>query len=186
MSPARVPSRGPVRAWRDVIVALAVALVGVAACGPQAPTPTDPRALRSDGEALTRLLASDPAQPVLTEIDGMIEDRVPVRAAETVRGAALPAVRRQRERLGGASLRTAEGRALQERAVRACRRRGEALESYAAALARGEVEDDGLLEAVRAHRAAEAEVLAVFDAARALAQPEQAAQVEGAPAPRRP
>ncbi len=166
--------------------ALAMLVATLAACGPEVPPASDPRALRGDGEALTRLLGSDPAQPVLSELDGMIEDRLPVRAAGHIRTAALPAVRRQRERVGALSLRTAEGRALQERAVRASRQRAESLEAYAAALARGEVEDAQLLEAVRAHRVAELEVLAVLEAARALAQPGATASPAGGAAPRVP
>jgi len=169
-------------AWtRAGLVAVVTSVV--AACGPQAPAPSDPRALRADGEALTRILASDPAQPVLDELDGMIEDRLPVRAAGHIRTAALPAVRRQRERMGAVAMRTAEGRALEERSVRAYRRRAESLESYATALARGEVEDAALLEAVRSHRAAELEVLAVLDAARALAQPGASSETAGSAAP---
>ena len=165
---------------------LAMLAAMLAACGAEGLPSSDPRALRSDGEALTRLLASDPAQPVLDELDGMIEDRLPVRAAGHIRTAALPAVRRQRERVGAAALRTAEGRALQERAVRACRRRADSLEAYAAALERGEVEDAQLLGAVRSHRAAELDVLAVFDAARALAQPGAPAAPTGTAAERAP
>jgi hypothetical protein len=178
--------RAVVRGSWAVACTLSILVGGLVACGADGPVASDPRALRGDGEALTRLLASDPAQPVLDELDGMIEDRLPVRAAGHIRTAALPAVRRQRERVGAAVLRTAEGRALQERAVRACRRRAESLDSYAAALARGEVEDGQLLEAVRAHRAAELEVLAALDAARALAQPAAPEPAKGVAAPRVP
>jgi hypothetical protein len=179
---ARAVARG---SWLRAGV-LSVLVVTLAACGPDGPEASDPRALRGDGEALTQLLASDPAQPVLAELDGMIEDRLPVRAAGHIRTAALPAVRRQRERVGAVQLRTAEGRALQERAVRACRRRAESLEAYAAALTRGEVEDTQLLEAVRAHRAAELEVLAVLEAARALAQPGESVTPAGGAPPQAP
>ncbi len=111
----------------------------------------------------------------------MIDDRRPVRAAEIMRGSALPAVRRQLERVGALGLRTAEGRALQERAARAYRKRMEAIERYAAALERGEVEDTALLQAVRAHREAEEEVLAVIDAAPLLGRPPRPSTERPAP-----
>ena len=95
-------------------------------------------------------------------------------AAEVMRTAAVPAVRRQMERVGALQLRSVEGRALQERMLRAYRTRLRAIEQYAAALARGELEDETLLLAVRAHRLAEEEVLAVIGAAQQLGQPPRA------------
>ncbi len=162
---------------------LTVVFSGAAACGPSAPPPTSPALLRADSAALSDAIARDPAPQILSEADGMIDDRRSVRAAEILRTAALPAVRRQLERVGAVSLQTAEGRALQERAARAYRRRMEAIERYAAALARGEVEDETLLGAVRAHREAEEEVLAVIEAAQLLGHPVQAAPVKRRPAP---
>ena len=148
-------------------LALGAALLATA-CGPSGPPPTDPRLLRADSDALVATVARDPAPQILTEADGMIDDRRPVRAAEILRTAALPAVRRQLERVGALELRTGEGRALQERAGRAYRRRAAAIERYAAALERGQLEDEALLEAVHAHRDAEGEVLAVIEASQAL------------------
>ena len=166
-----------------VIAVLAFASTGVAACGPSAPAATPLALLRADSDALSEAIARDPAPQILSEADGMIDDRRSVRAAEIMRTAALPAVRRQLERVGAVSLRTAEGRALQERAARAYRRRMEAIEGYAAALARGELEDETLLSAVRAHREAEEEVLAVIEAAQLLGHPAQPAPAKRRPAP---
>lgn len=150
-----------------------VAIMFCGACGPTSPPPTDPGLLRADAALLTASIGRDPAPQILGEADGMIEDRRPVRAAEIMRTAALPAVRRQLARVAALALRTAEGRALQERAGRAYRRRAAAIERYAAALARGELEDEVLLDAVRAHREAEQEVLSVIEASQALGQPSQ-------------
>lgn len=162
---------------------LAVGMFGAAACGPSAPPPTSAVLLRADSAALSEAIARDPAPQILSEADGMIDDRRSVRAAEILRTAALPAVRRHLERVGAVSLRTAEGRALQERAARAYRRRMEAIERYAAALARGEVEDEILLAAVRAHREAEEEVLGVIEGAQQLGHPVQPAPAKRRPAP---
>jgi hypothetical protein len=178
-----------VRAARALVAgsalrALLGALVGAAvcaACGPSGPPPVDPALVRIDAAALTAAVARDPAPQILGEADGMIDDRRPVRAAEVLRTAALPAVRRQLERVAALQLRTAEGRALQERAGRAYRRRSAAIERYAAALARGEIEDDELLASVRAHREAEEEVLAVIEAAQALGRPPQPAATKRGP-----
>jgi hypothetical protein len=176
--------------WARAFAALAAhrafvgALVGAAvcaACGSSGPPPVDPALVRADAAALTAAVARDPAPQILGEADGMIDDRRPVRAAEVLRTAALPAVRRQLERVAVLRLRTGEGRALQERAGRAYRRRSAAIERYAAALARGEIEDDELLASVRAHREAEEEVLAVIEAAQALGQPPRPASTKRSP-----
>jgi hypothetical protein len=169
--------------FRALSLALAVLCVALdVGCGPSAPPSTDPRLLRADSAALTNAIARDPAPQILAEADGMIDDRRPVRAAEILRTSALPAIRRHLERVGALTLRTAEGRALQERGARAYRRRLTAIEAYAAALERGELEDETLLEAVRAHRLAEEEVLAVIEAAQQLGRP-QAVPTKRRPAP---
>ena len=172
---------------RGSLAAVLVASLLSAACGSSKPDATDPRVLRADGATLTAAIARDPAPQILGEADGMIDDRKPVRAAEVMRTAAVPAVRRQIERVGALQPRSAEGRALQERTLRAYRARLRAIEQYAAALARGEIEDETLLLAVRAHRLAEEEVLDVIGAAQQLGHPPLAVPAgERSAAPRAP
>lgn len=166
------PGRGSLTAVLPAALLLTSLLS--AACGSSEPDGTDPRVLRADGATLTAAIARDPAPQILGEADGMIDDRKPVRAAEVMRTAAVPAVRRQIERVGALQPRSVEGRALQERTLRAYRTRLRAIEQYAAALARGELEDETLLLAVRAHRLAEEEVLAVIGAAQELGLPPRA------------
>jgi hypothetical protein len=141
---------------------------GAPGCGAAGDEGPDPAALRADRLVLDAVLSRDGSRGVLREVDEAVEDRLPVRAAEMLRGAAVPAVRRLRVAIEAETLRTEAGRAMRARAVEVLEARAQAMERYADALARGEVEDERLLAALHAHRLAEQRWLRLLDDAHAL------------------
>ena len=124
-----------------------------------------PPALMDDARAMQQIVADDLVVLSLEEVEAAVDDELPVRAASLLERGAIPGARRHREALEAFEPSTPEGRQLKERGEEALRQRSEALEAYREVLARGLVEDDlALLDAVRAQRAAEDEVLAFMNA----------------------
>lgn len=150
-----------------VIAALAASAALCAGCEdePEGPPPGAAR----EAAALRRILDEDPALGPIEDVDGAVDEDRPVLAAERIALGALPAARRQVERVERADIRTAEVRAIQAEAVEAYRHRVEALESYRAVLARGTVEDLALHDALRAQRVAGEELVAVYEKLDAIA-----------------
>jgi hypothetical protein len=121
--------------------------------------------IEADVIVLQEILGSDPARTVLGEVEQAVDDERPVLAASLIDEAALPRTRDQIERLEGAPAGTPEGRDLRTRAVRVHRARASALELYRDALQRGiGTEDMQLMDALRAYREAETDILALHAA----------------------
>jgi hypothetical protein len=146
------------------IPAAALILVALGCGDDAAPEGTEVTpALQRDAHAIQDLIATDPAQGVLAEIDAEVEDERPIRASQMIQQAALPAARRQLDRSGDLEPGTPEGRELLRRTSDAYRRRIAALDRYQKALSRGVVEDLELVEAMRDQRLVEEELLRIHD-----------------------
>lgn len=143
------------------VLALGLALGAGLACG--GPAPSDPVRVRADARALQVVLANDRTVAILEEVDRAVDDRLPVRAAELIDRAALPAARTLRERLEQATIVTPEGERVRTKAVGVASRRVRSLEQWRDALARGTVEDMQLVDAMRSQRAVERELVALDD-----------------------
>ena len=126
----------------------------LAACG-SAKEGSDPGLIRADIARIDDVIAADESVHVLAEVDGAVEDRLPVRAAEMIRAAAIPSITKTRTALAGLHIVSPEVSRLLSIFTTAESARAAALEAYASALARGEVEDERLLDALHAHRTAE-------------------------------
>ena len=148
------------------VVALGLLLLGGLANGCEEDEPEGPPpALRDDARAMQAIVADDLVVLSLEEVEAAVDDDLPVRAASLLERGAIPGARRHREALEAFEPSTPEGRRLKERGAEALKQRSEALEAYREVLARGLVEDDlALLNAIRAQRAAEEEVLAFMAA----------------------
>jgi hypothetical protein len=145
---------------RAALIAM-IFIIGVTACSGNEGTGV----VSAEGDAtrLQELLGSDPARTLLQEIEQAVDSERPVMAADMIEQAALPAIRRQIQRLEEASITTQEGRRLRTRAVRIHRERADVLARYGRALARGiGTEDDELLDAMRAYAAAELELVSLY------------------------
>lgn len=129
---------------------------------------SDEIAIRADADKLGEAMSRDPATRALGEVDGFIQDRRPVLAAQTIESGALPAVRRHIAIIEGLSLATPEVQAAQQQARRAYRHRESAITAWAHVLARGEVEDADLLAAIHDERMAEQEIVQAIDAVAVL------------------
>jgi hypothetical protein len=147
---------------------LALCAIGLYACGDDDAAQPPPADLREDARAIAEILADDPTPAALVEVDDAILDDLPVRAAEMLESGAIPAARRQVEAAEALDLGTPDGRQLRNRVVTAMRARVHALEAYRDALARGEVEDLQLAQALREQRAAEASIAEASVAVEAL------------------
>lgn len=155
---------------RGAIGALCVTATLLWGCERRGPS-AEEEARTRDAAALRAVLNADPALPVLEEVRQVVEEDLPVRAADLLEMAAIPAARRQTDAVGRCTLETQEGRALQRRAQEAYRARLAALRDYRRALARGPIEDLVLLDAVHALRASEEELAAVHASVQALGAP---------------
>ncbi len=136
-------------------LALAVAVLG--GCGDEGSATA--AGFEADARAIAEIVATDPAAPVLDDVDDAIDTDRPVLASDLLTELGLPTLRRQVTRLEDLRPTTAEGRTLRARAVRLYRARVTAYESYRAALVRGLVDDDALLDALDAVSANEREIL---------------------------
>jgi hypothetical protein len=123
---------------------------------PEGPSAT----LRSDVEAIRRVMIEDPAQRPLAEVERVAEDR-PVLAGRLLRTGAIPAARRQVQAVERLELRTERGQGFADRLLTAYRARVVALEDYAEVLAAAASDEAALLEALRAQSDAELIVLDV-------------------------
>lgn len=136
-------------------LALAVAILG--GCGEDGPS--NAAGFEADARAIAEIVATDPAAAVLDDVDDAIDTDRPVLASDLLTELGLPTLRRQVTRLEDLRPTTAEGRTLRARAVRLYRARVTAYESYRAALVRGLVDDEALLDALDAVSANEREIL---------------------------
>lgn len=137
-------------------------LVLAAACGDGAAPEGPPPGLRDDARTILEVASDDPTVGALEEVDDAVLENLPTRAAELLERGAIPAARRQAERLDRLEVSTPEGRRLHRRLLEAYRDRTEALEAYRESLRRGEVEDLRLVEAMGAQREAETEIAALM------------------------
>jgi hypothetical protein len=144
----------------------ALALTALVACGGGAGEAE--RAARADLDRLEALLARDPAAEPLREVDEAIDDELLVRAGELLEAQGLPAAREAARAAGALEVRSPEARRLGEALSAAYRARVEALEQTARVLARGPGEGLALVDAFRAQREAEGQILAVREALEAL------------------
>ena len=144
-----------------LVAGLGTALAGVWGCG--GPAASEPVRVRADARALQVVVANDRTVAILEEVDRAVDDRLPVRGAELLDRAALPAARALREHLEQAQLTTPEGERLRSKAVAVAARRVRSLERWRYALARGTVEDLELVDAMREQRAVERELVALDD-----------------------
>ncbi|MEO0326840.1 MAG: hypothetical protein AAF447_28115 [Myxococcota bacterium] len=146
---------------------LGASLALLVTCGPSAPPGPTP-AEAADGAALQRLLTDRAYAEALAPAEEAVAADLPVRAAERLREATLPAARAQLARLGAFSPASPAGRRATAKARDALQARMEALETYAAALERGLVEDLVLVDALRDMRVAENAIDAALGEAAAL------------------
>lgn len=124
---------------------------------------SDPARVRADARALQVVLANDRTVAILEEVDRAVDDRLPVRGAELLDRAALPSARALRAQLEQADIATPEGERIRSKAVGVATRRVRSLEQWRDALSRGTVEDMQLVDAMRAQRAVERELVALDD-----------------------
>lgn len=158
--------------------AFAVVLWGLLACGDDTASAVEQaRALRRDAEDLQRALLDDPAAGPLEDVDQAIDEDKPVRAAELLDGAAVPAARLHVRRLRDMAPRTHEGRRLRDRLVRAYDERLRGLEQQRDALAGGERDSHEHVRALTTQREAVQEIDAVMGELEHLVSP------AGAPGP---
>jgi hypothetical protein len=125
--------------------------------GDDAPPPT----VGADARALAAILDSDPTGPALDDAMQAVDTGRPVMAAGILSADAIPAARRQLERMEQLHAASSDGRSLYLRAMRVQRARVAALEHYRDALARGPVEDDVLLDALHETSTSERDLLAL-------------------------
>lgn len=147
--------------------AIVTALVSALACG-RGEVEDAPELLRRDVRDLTQLLGEDAVPAAMQEVDDAVAEGKPVLASELLEAGALSAARRQHERAGALSPASAQGRSLARRLARLYEQRIAALTAYRDALARGEVEDMALVEALRRQREADEGLLAIHNELDAL------------------
>ncbi len=133
-------------------------------------SPADSPDVAEDRARIVRAIAEDPARPPLAEVDAAIDDDLPVRAAELLGDAAIPAARDAAAAARALEARTDEGVRLRDALAAAFEERVTALEQKARALERG-VEDLALADAFRAERRAEEHIAAVEAEARGAGAP---------------
>lgn len=135
--------------------ALCIACLVCSACSGDSSEEAPPASLQSEVRELHREVTNDLVLIALDEVEDAMSEDLPVRAAELLESGAIPASRRQAERV--ADLRLTQPRALElrDRAVERLRARTEALNDYRDALERGLVEDVTLLDALQKQREAE-------------------------------
>lgn len=126
------------------------------ACGTSA---EDPRALRRDALELQAVLGQDRSPVLMIDVEHAVSARKPVHAAALISNVVLPQVEAQMQRARAAELTTVTVRRLQLRLVAAYERRREGLSLYRAVLATGVVETPEVIDALRAQREAEDELL---------------------------
>jgi hypothetical protein len=146
------------------VTALLIAL----ACDRGGDAGDSPELLRRDVRDLQQLLGEDAVPAAMQEVDDAVAEGKPVLASELLEAGALSAARRQHERAGALSPGSAQGRSLARRLARLYEQRIAALTAYRDALARGEVEDMALVEALRRQREADEGLLAIHNELDAL------------------
>ncbi|HEY8430192.1 MAG TPA: hypothetical protein VIL20_17545 [Sandaracinaceae bacterium] len=166
------------RSLRTVARAVALLVLAASGCrsGPEPPSPE----LIADVRTLRALIGSDPALGPLAEVERVAHDR-PVLAGQRLEAEALPAARRQVERVREARTSTSEGRSLARRLARAYERRVEGLERWREYLEDAATDDAVLLESLTARREAEVAVLELdqeMDRYEPVAEPRRPASAE--------
>lgn len=157
------PARPNLGRWTIALIALTTASCG----GEEGPDPS----LVADVTRLHRVVETDPAPELLEAVDEIADDR-PIHAARALADEAIPAARAQEEAVRDAEVDTGQGRRFARRLARTYRARTEALESYREILQDGPQADTlALLDATRARRQAEEQLLTVVDAMSAVAPP---------------
>lgn len=162
---------------------VALLLCFAAACGAEQEPEEASATERGDVDALLEAFNADETLAVLEEADRFVADDLPARAGEMLESAALPAMRRQRERVSALSVHTDLGRRMKATALERLRAREESTTTYARVLARGLVEDLAFVEASAAQRQAEAALLDLGDELQAIRHPEAAAEEAPRPEP---
>ena len=140
------------------------------ACGNDAPEVAEPEAdLRAEVRLLQRAMTRDLVLLSLEEVEEAMAEDLPVRAAELLESGAIPASRRQAERVAGLATHHPRAQALRDEAVELLGERTRALEAYQRALERGLVEDVTLLDALSSQREAEEAIDAFLGRLEAIA-----------------
>jgi hypothetical protein len=116
------------------------------------PRPSEPSLVRADASRLVTATSSDPTVAYLEEVDGFVDDRLPVRAGERLTAAVIPASRRLREGVEGTNLTTPELREMRRVLVATLRERERVMAQWAEALRLGESNLAAQLDALRRHR----------------------------------
>src|SRR5689334_21732866 len=119
---------------RAIVLVLGMLVAG--ACGQGAEAVAAEQQLKNDVESLQDVMATDPALGPLEEVEAEVDNERPIHASEMLRSGAIPAARRQMDRVEALVPVTDRGRTLQTRLGEAYRKRLEALEAYRVALAR--------------------------------------------------
>lgn len=111
--------------------------------------------LQTQVRTLHREVTNDLVLIALEEVEEAMAEDLPVRAAELLETGAIPAARRQAERVGALDLSHPRAIELRDRAAARLSARTDALDAYRRALQRGLVEDVTLLDALQKQREAE-------------------------------
>ncbi len=162
---------------RLVCALIAALAVG---CGEDAPAVEPSVAEPTDARALAAILDDDPTGPAIDDAVRAADTRRPVMASGILANSAVPATRLQIDRIEAWAPESPNGRTLRTRALRIHRSRLTALEHYRDALARGEVDDEVLLDALHETSSVERELLTLRDEL-AVHAPRGETAPEGAP-----
>lgn len=142
------------------VVALAI-LVAAAGCDRETEGPSED--LQADARRLANRMGEDLELESLEEVEALVDEDLPVRAAQLLEGGTLPAARRHVRHVSEETMSSATGRQLREEAVGVLQARVDALVTYQEALERGLMEDLVLLDSLRQQREAEVAVTAFIE-----------------------
>ncbi len=176
-----LPSLSSLPSLPSGLAGLAIALAGLmVACEEEAAGPAP--AVVDEANALRLVIVQDPAQGPLQEVERAMTQRRPVLAAQLLRTGAIPAARRQVERVEATRVREAALVAARRRTLAAYRDRVAALERYERVLVRGGTDDAELAASLHDQSAAERELLTVLTGLDLLVPlPEGEREAEGPP-----
>lgn len=139
------------------------ALFATGACE-SGPRQSEPPLVRADASRLVTATSSDPTVAYLEEVDGFVDDRLPVRAADRLKAAVIPASRRLREGVEETNLTTPELREMRRVLVETLRERERVMAQWAEALTLGEDNLAAQLDALRQHRRIEERLVVLLGA----------------------
>ena len=130
-------------------------LLTAVACGErEAPANSVSEAASREAAALLEVLATDPALAGLEDVEDVIRQGLPVRAARLLEVGVQAAADRQVARVGAVEVTDDEVRSLKREAHEALQSRSESLREYRNLLERGRVEDLALVECLGEQRQA--------------------------------